>query len=115
VAGRGAHLKRPFTIDEHGVCPTHDPEAEPHEIDGTIIITEGGCDFVDVLVVTGDPAGTVWTNQWNPHDGDSFVWRPSATTQPIGFLAWIQIWLDLEASRSGPAAAPGEALRAVKP
>ncbi|MBB5869260.1 hypothetical protein F4553_002639 [Allocatelliglobosispora scoriae] len=94
-AGGWAHVRRPFTI-VNGKCPMPDPE-DASVVDGAIPVNIGGCDFHTVLAVTGDLAGTVWTNDYNNVDEDSyFVWAPARLvtgerqSEPVEFLTWMR-------------------------
>lgn len=91
-------VKRPFRFTTgRDIEPDEDPFPE-----GSIVITEGGCDFFTVMAVTGPLAGTVWDNDYGPSRPYGFwparvyIWpipheRP---VQPVSFLQWVQTWVD---------------------
>lgn len=54
---------------------------------GCIVLSDQGCGWEDVLVLSGELRGTVWTfgEGWCPHAGKD---------GPVGFLDWYEAWLD---------------------
>ncbi|MFC7761632.1 SMI1/KNR4 family protein [Catellatospora bangladeshensis] len=68
------HVTLPFALaDGHGLSCCRDDQL----LNGTVVITEGGCAFYTVLAVTSVSAGTVWCNDYAPPGSDDeFCWAP---------------------------------------
>ena len=111
-----AHVRRPFSLVE-GVAtgPYQTVDEEVFLLDGALMIEPGGCTFYTVLAVTGELAGTVWTNTWaKPESPCEYVWVPAqpmsvaaAGSEPVTFLQWFEARLDwLRTSVAKPTATP---------
>jgi hypothetical protein len=71
-------------------------------IDGAIPICHEGCNYYDLLVVTGSERGHIWVDGRSSDAGIAPAQRENTKAQRLSFLDWYQAWLD-EALREGKA------------
>lgn len=105
-------VRRPFPLT-HGFTPARDEDGDIplHYLDGYLLLSDIGCGYSAVLVVTGPAAGTVWNELLAGGGG----FRPTGHT----FASWYRAWLwpslrrrassvaDSASPRSRPAAGHG--------
>lgn len=81
-------------VDEEAYEAWTDRYFDSKWIDGAIPICHEGCNYYNLLVVTGPERGHIWVDGRSSDGGIAPAQRDDIKGQRLTFLDWYQVWLE---------------------